>query len=304
MIAFEKILVFLEPLLILAVLLAFARGHYFKRLPATRNFLIFRFVSDVVLVAILNAPQVVGSITETRIDYVYFYAYWFSYLTAAVLIFLVLREIYSELMRPLPEIRRLGMIAFRWILCISGVIAVIVAVSSEMTPSHSFASILLYIAFLCARSVSILELCLLAFIVLTIHNLGRSFRSPLFGIVLGFGIQAAAEFVLYAIAKWQHVPLWSSPEAILQIMTTVVLVTWATYFLLPERQEEREVAIVPAQSPLIRWNDVAQALGHSTPRVAMGASSGFFLQDVERVVDRVLARNNPMDAANSGSKAG
>uniref|UniRef100_A0A7V4XTW3 Uncharacterized protein n=1 Tax=Acidobacterium capsulatum TaxID=33075 RepID=A0A7V4XTW3_9BACT len=87
-------------------------------------------------------------------------------------------------------------------------------------------------------------------------------------------------------------------------MTTCVLVTWITYFLLPERQEEREIAIIPVQSPLIRWNDVAQALGHSTPRVAIGASSGFFLQDVERVVDRVLARNNQLDAANSSTKAG
>jgi len=303
MIPAEKILVLLEPLLVLAVLLAFRKGRYGKRLPATRNFLLFRFITDCILVAIINVPHFV-KITEVHIDYTYFYAYWSTYLVSAVLIFLVLREIYGELMSPLPEIRRLGMVAFRWVLVISGVIGVVIAVSSVVSPAHTFAYTLIYIAELCVRSVSILELCLLAFIVLTIQNLGRSFRSPLFGISLGFGLQAAADFVMDAITKWQHSPVWSLPEFLVQVMTTCVLITWGVYFLLPERQEEREIAIIPVQSPLIRWNDVAQALGHSTPRVAMGASSGFFLQDVERVVDRVLARNNQLDAANSSTKAG
>ncbi len=303
MILAEKILVYLEPFLVLAVLLAFARGKYFKRLPATRNFLAFRFVSVCILEVLLIVPQMVH-INETIIDYVYFYTYWLTYLISAVLIFLVLREIYSELMRPLPEIRRLGMIAFRWVMIISGVIGVVIAFSSVFESSHSFASVLIYLSQLCVRSVSILELSLLAFIALTIQNLGRSFRSPLFGLALGFGIDAASTFVMTAIGEFRNAPVWSMPEFILQIFTTCVLATWVVYFLLPERQEEHAVAIIPVQSPLIRWNDVAQALGHSTPRVAMGASSGFFLQDVERVVDRVLARNSQMDAANSGSKVG
>jgi hypothetical protein len=303
MILAEKNLSLLEPLLLLAVLLAFGKGQYAKRLSATRNFLVFRFITSCVLVAILNAPHFIN-ITETHIDYTYFYAYWSTYLVSAVLIFFVLREVYSELMKPLPEIRRLGMLAFRWVLVISGVIGLVIAFSSLVAPSHNFAYTLIYISELCVRSVSILELCLLAFIVLTIQNLGRSFRSPLFGISLGFGIQAAADFLMDAITKWQHSPIWSFPEALVQILTTCVLITWVTYFLLPERQEEREIAIIPVQSPLIRWNDVAQALGHSTPRVAMGASSGFFLQDVERVVDRVLARNGQLDAADSSTKAG
>jgi|SRR5579875_627059 len=301
MILIEKILTLLEPLMVLAVLVAFAKSRYYKRLHAMRNFLFFRFISATILVAIINVPHFIR-VTETEIDYTYYYAYWFAYLTSAVLIFFVLREVYSELMHPLPEIRRLGMIAFRWIMVISGVMGVIIAVSSEITPNDSFPSLLMYVSELCVRSVSILELCLLAFLTLTVRNLGRSFRSPLFGIALGFGIQASADFVITAISQWKHVPIWSLPELILEILTTLVLVTWVTYFLLPERQEEQAVAIVPAQSPLIRWNDVAQALGHSTPRVAMGGSTGFFLQDVERVVDRVLARNGHLDAANSATK--
>jgi hypothetical protein len=299
----EKILVYLEPLFILIVLLAFSRGQYWKQLRATKAYFIFHFASVCVLSFLLTLPKLVR-ISETHIDYTYFYAYWGTYLISAVLIFFVLREVYSELMKPLPEIRRLGMMAFRWIMVISGVIGFVIAFSSALISSHSFASMLIYLSQLCVRSVSILELCLLAFIALTIKNLGRSFRSPLFGLALGFGMEAASEFVMTAVGQLRNAPVWSVPEFILQILTTLVLVTWVIYFLLPERQEEREIAIIPVQSPLIRWNDVAQALGHSTPRVAMGASSGFFLQDVERVVDRVLARNSQLDTANSSTKAG
>jgi hypothetical protein len=303
MILAEKILVYLEPLMILAVLLAFSKSRLWMHLRATKTYLTFHLVSICMLDFLLTLPHLV-KISETHIDYTYFYAYWGTYLVSSALIFFVLREIYGELMKPLPEIRRLGMMAFRWIMVVSGVIGFVIAFSSVLVSSHSFASVLIYLSQLCVRSVSILELCLLAFIALTIRNLGRSFRSPLFGLALGFGLEAASEFVMTAIGQLRNAQIWSGPEFILQILTTCVLATWATYFLLPERQEEHLVAIVPVQSPLIRWNDVAQALGHSTPRVAMGASSGFFLQDVERVVDNVLARNGQLDAANSGSKAG
>ena len=160
-----------------------------------------------------------------------------------------------------------------------------------MTPMHTFADRLFYTAGLCLHSVSVFELCLLAFIALTIHSLGRSFRSPLFGIALGLGIQAAADFVIFAITRWEHAKIWSVANLLSEVLTAIVLLTWTTYFLLPQRQEECGVITVPTPSPLIRWNDVAQALGHGSPRVAAGVSTGFFLQDVERVVDRVLARN-------------
>jgi len=303
MIMAEKFLVFLEPVLVLVVLLAFSKSQYGKRLRAVRTFLIFRLASVCVLISLLNLPHII-KISEVHIDYTYFYSYWSTYLISAVMIFFVLREIYSELMKPLPEIRRLGMMAFRWIMIVSGVIGSIIAVSSVMTPAHTLGSTLIYISELAVRSISVLELCLLAFIALTIQNLGRSFRSPLFGLALGLGLQSASDFVINTLNITLNSPVWSRPELIAQLFTTGVLVTWVAYFLLPERQEEREVAIIPVQSPLIRWNDVAQALGHSTPRVAMGASTGFFLQDVERVVDRVLARNNQLDAANSSTKAG
>ncbi|MGA7317663.1 MAG: hypothetical protein WBX22_27260, partial [Silvibacterium sp.] len=61
---------------------------------------------------------------------------------------------------------------------------------------------------------------------------------------------------------------------------------------LPEPEAEREAMTLPVSSSLIRWNEIAGALGHSTPHVAVGQSGAFFLQDVEKVVDKVLTKNS------------
>jgi len=302
MLTAEHFLVYAEPFLDLLVLLAFLKAGFSRRLPATRNYLYLRVGSAFLLNSMLFIQHVVP-IDVTTQCYMYFYAYWTLYLVGAVMIFLVIREVYSMLMQPVPQLRKLGMVVFRWVLVISGIIAAVIAVSAGIAPMHTFAQRLVYTAELCLHSVSVLELCLLAFIALTIHSLGRSFRSPLFGIALGLGIQAASDFLITAIVQFQHAKIWSSANLLSEALTTVVLLTWTTYFLLPERQEERVVITVPSPSPLIRWNDVAQALGHGSPRIAAGASTGFFLQDVERVVDRVLARNQ-LPETNSSTKVG
>ncbi len=304
MLAAEHYLVYAEPILTLVVFIAFLKAGYARRLPAMRNYLGMRVISTIILYSILELQHVIP-IAATTQCYIYFYSYWSMYLIGAILIFFVVREIYSELMRPVPHVRKLGLMAFRWVIAISVIFAAIFAVSAGVAPMHSYDARLVYLAQLCFHSVSVLELCLLAFVALTIHSLGRSFRSPLFGIALGLGIEAASTFLIDSVAIWQHAKVWSSANLMTEIVIMSVLLTWATYFLLPERQESVAMIPAPEPSPLIRWNDVAQALGHSSPRVAAGTSTGFFLQDVERVVDRVLARNHAaLDVKSSDSKVG
>jgi hypothetical protein len=49
---------------------------------------------------------------------------------------------------------------------------------------------------------------------------------------------------------------------------------------------------MPANSTIYRWNEIASALGHTGTRVAVQQpANSFFLSDVERVVEKVLARN-------------
>jgi hypothetical protein len=305
MLTAEHILVYVEPLLVLAVLIIFLKTGFARRLPAMRNYLVFRVGSAFLLNEVLLQLQHFVPVSATRQCAIYFFAYWSLYLVGAVLIFFVLREVFSILMQPVPQVRKLGMMAFHWAVAISGIVAVIIVASAGFSPKYTFAGRLVYATKMAMNSVSVLELCLLAFVALTIHSLGRSFRSPLFGVALGFGIQAAAEFIIIGYERWHQSGVWSSANFFLEASIVMVFFTWGAYFLLPEKVPAAQVQqFVPTPSPLIRWNDVAQALGHSSPRVAAGASTGFFLQDVEKVVDRVLAKNRVPEVKSSNSSVG
>jgi hypothetical protein len=49
--------------------------------------------------------------------------------------------------------------------------------------------------------------------------------------------------------------------------------------------------MVPANSTIFRWNEIATALGHTGTQVAVQPAGGFFLTDVEKVVDEALSRS-------------
>ena len=54
------------------------------------------------------------------------------------------------------------------------------------------------------RSVSILELCLLAFLCLSMNALHLSVRDMAFGIALGFGLMSANDFILSLVLVAQY----------------------------------------------------------------------------------------------------
>jgi hypothetical protein len=53
----------------------------------------------------------------------------------------------------------------------------------------------------------------------------------------------------------------------------------------------RRPLVMPANSTIYRWNEIASALGHPGTQVAVQPSNGFFLTDVEKVVEKVLSRS-------------
>jgi hypothetical protein len=279
-------LVLAEPWLNLLVLLVAIKTGIAKRFPAMSFYLVWRLVTCVALVFVLNAHHFITISVRTQ-TLTYIYGYWIAYIAGAVAVFFVVQEIFNQLMSPVPGLQRLGLIAFRWV----SVASVVISVGAVILPARERGDLFSSIASQIMRCASIMELCLLAFLALAIHSLGRSFRSPLFGIGLGFGCEAAAELIATALLV-RHPALYSTGNFILQIVTTVTFLTWSAYFLLPEPEAERSAVTLPVSSPLIRWNEIAKALGHSTPHVAVGQSGAFFLQDVEKVVDKILTKNS------------
>jgi len=282
----QEFLIRLEPVLLLIAGVAFLRSGSTRRLPALGAYFVVRGTTLLVLDGVLwRGMPPWGTVRYA----IYFYGYWLNYVVMAVAAFFVVQEVFKRVMEPVPGLRRLGLVAFRWV----SIVSVVISVGAIALPAGTKDAATYYLCQLgpdFMRCVSIMELCLLAFLALSIHTLGRSFRSRLFGIGLGFGVQAAAELI--ASALFARYPALSSPvNGFLQIVTTLVLVTWTAYFMVPEPLVERRMIVLPPTSAMARWNALAKGIGQ-TPDVAVAAQpSGFFLQDIEGVVDRVLAKN-------------
>ncbi|HTX40739.1 MAG TPA: hypothetical protein VMD25_02835 [Acidobacteriaceae bacterium] len=282
----QDLLVAAEPLFLIIAAIAFFRSGSARRLPALATYFALRAVSLVYLEAVY---YIGGPMWGHQLRYAaYFYGYWISYVASAVAIFFVVQEVFRNVLEPVPGLRRLGLLAFRWISIISAVIA-IGAIALPASVAATNGDRMGPIALQMMRYVSVMEICLLAFLALSVHAFGRSFRSRLFGIGLGFGIQAAMELITSALQA--GAAIHSVVNLAQQITTTAALVTWFTYFVLPEPREEQSIIVLPPQSALARWNALANGLGQAPQVATTQPASGFFLQDIEGVVERVLAKN-------------
>lgn len=292
----QDLLVGLEPVLLLLALVAFIKSGSARRYAALATYFGIRLVSLGIQQLVFRLGGGAAMHCGTPWYVAYFYTYWASYIVCAVAVFFVLQETFRKAMEPVPGLRRLGLIAFRWVALVSLIIALgTVALPALAAGAHSssvsrLADAVGVIGIQMVRCVSLLELCMLAFLALTIHTLGRTFRSRLFGISMGFGIDAATYLVVSALVG-THPTLASSANLMGQIGITVVLLTWTVYFAIPEPEAERNLIVLPPTSVLARWNGLAGGIGQAPALAPATAPTGFFLQDIEGVVDRVLARN-------------
>jgi hypothetical protein len=207
------------------------------------------------------------------------------YIASAITLFFVAIEVFRSALSPFSGLMKFGTVIFRWALVVSIII-------SLTTISYANRGILIIpeIADRLMRAVSILELCLLAFLCLSMNALRLSVRDIAFSISFGFGLLAANDFIGSSLVA-RNSSLTSPIQFVNQVITILALAVWAACFALPE--PVRKPVVLPANSTIYRWNEIASALGHTGTQVAVvqPASSSFFLTDVEKVVDKVLTRN-------------
>lgn len=277
-----------EPWLNLVALVLLLRSKSWKRFPAMTTYLGFRCFTDAILFFILEAPNFLSISARTQ-TLSYIYTYDICYLLGAVAVFFALQEVFKAAMDPVPGLQRLGLMVFRWASVVM-VIAVIVMVPLPAARGEHGIWLASSIDIQLIRCVSVLEIGLLVFLAFSIHTLGRSFRGRVFGIGLGFGLEAVGELISSVMLTGSQ-SIWSLGNLLLMSAGIAALFIWGTYFLLPETAEDRAPVTLPVTSPLLRWNAIAGALGQRPAHVALGAtSSAFFLQDVEKVVDKFLAK--------------
>lgn len=215
---------------------------------------------------------------------VYFFVYWANYIVSAVLLYFVCLEIFRSALTSLPGLLKFGVVIFRWAVLVS-----VIVTASSISFAHRGLMILPDIGIALMRSVSLLELCLLAFLCLSMNALKLSVRDLAFGLSLGFGLMSTNDF-LFASLVSRYASLTAPLQFGYQGVILFSLGTWVAYCALPE--PARKPIVVQINSTIYRWNEIASALGHTGTQVAVQQPAhSFFLTDVENVVEKVLNRN-------------
>ena len=266
-----------------ALAILFFRKGLQRRFQAMGNYLALRAISTPVLMLLLYLESKPWG-RDFHIGQVYYFGFFATYLASTVLLFFICIEVFRSALAAFPGIAKLAIVIFRW----AAVVSMIVSLTS-ISYAHKGVSIIVDVSYGLMHSVSVLELCLLAFLCLSMNALRLTVREVAFGIALGFGLMSSDEFVL---AAWgSRLASWNEPvQFVYESLILVTLAIWMVYSILPE--PARKPVLMPASSTIHRWNEIASALGHTGTQVAVQQpANSFFLSDVERVVEKVLARN-------------
>jgi hypothetical protein len=252
-----------------------------RRFPAMGAYLALRVASAPILVLLF-----LGQARHWFNDYCfmcYFFAFWAVYIASAILLYFICVEVFRSVLSAFTGLMRLGTLIFRWVAFVS----VVVSFSTLKVPQYRV-MVVPQIATGLMRPVSILELCLLTFLCLSMNSLRLSTRDIGFGISLGFGILSANDFV-QSLLTTMYTSLTDPIQFVGEGVLLAGLGLWVVYFALPE--PVRKPVMMPVNSTILRWNEIASALGHTGTQVAVQPTGGFFLTDVEKAVESALARN-------------
>ena len=249
---------------------------------AMRAYLLINAIGGMLVCAFLSFPRLLAGANELVVYCTFFLV---AYGLSGVLTFLTAQQIFRDALEPLPGLRRLALVVFRWVAVVSVVLSLLIAIVPLIAHSQPLQITVLQ----AMRCVSIVEFCLLAFILLSAQALGISWRSRIVGLTLGFGVLAVVDTVcfMFLLRTSSHLLSWI---VVRQTGSAVAAALWLVYLLRPE---PNRIAVSQKSAQLQRWNEIAVALGKPVPHVALGQPepSPFFLQDVEAMVDRVLSRN-------------
>ena len=176
----------------------------------------------------------------------------------------------------------MGTTVFRW-----AAIASVLVTATTLTSITFGPQALVQIGVQMMRCVGTAELCLLAFLMLSMKAIGLSPRSRPFGMALGLGIMAATDCIESTVAA-VHLTMSPAMQTIFESASVVTLGLWIAYSALPE--PARKPITVAVNSAIYKWDQIASALGHKGTQVAVQPSPSFFLVDVEKVVERAFVR--------------
>ena len=251
----------LSPILCVAIVYLLVRAKMARAYAYLLALLSTKAFSTCGLLALL---YLVGhGVSKFKVYPVYFYLYWSSFAIEAILSLFVIYGIFLLAMDPLPGLKKLGVLIFRWV----GAISIAVALGVAFTPHASGIKFMTATVTQLQQTSSILTLCLLLFVCFAIRPMGLSYRSRIFGVSLGLGMLATASLCTAAMISHSG-DMYTTLSIVAGIAECSALLTWSTYFAIPEPQ--RKMILLPTTSPFLRWNQISMVLGDEPGYVALG----------------------------------
>jgi hypothetical protein len=255
---------------------------YHRKLLAQFRFLAWFFVFVTVKAAVLFICYRYSS----QQSWTYYAAYWVGTALQDIFMIPVLYEIFCAAFKPFAGLQDLAKVLFKWAAACIFFVGFVVFVTTPASQPTRFNLLVVGVNDF-ERIVRVMECGLLMFLFIGSHHLGVSKRNRVFGFALGFGIDAFFQLVLYSALANSHISKMPRLAQMLPMVYFASLLIWVAYLVQPERQ--REPLHIPLSSPLLRWNEVALALGH-TGQVAIGGAPEPFMPTVERMVEQVMQK--------------
>lgn len=214
----------------------------------------------------------------------YFYLYWVLTCIQLLLQFGVMYEVFVSILKPYAALIDLGKMLFTWATLFLLITATMTAFGTTDTNLARCVAAVQHVE----RGILLIQCGLLLLFFLFERRLGLSWRS--YGISIGIGLGVSSGLTLMFSYMREHFVAWSSAiDTSDNLAATAVVVFWAVCLYLPE-PKKKNVLDSPAKLIFQRWNDALASspfASHGTLAMASGES---FLPNVERTVERVMAR--------------
>src|ERR1022692_340312 len=241
-----------QPILQSVVAVVLWRRELHKKFPVFFLFLL----AQVAIFAVIFPLWLAGNNDWLTGNYtLYFGLYWLGEAVNAVLGFKVIYEVFLDVFRPYHTLKDLGTLLFRWAGIVMLLVSVVVAFSNSSDQSplvHAITTL--------QRSVLIVQLGLILFLILFARFLGVSWKQVSFGIALGFGLFAGVELMLMVLKSGGLVG-----QGIFNLIDMVTydfaILVWLGYSL--SRKTVREVAVNHLQTQ--RWEQSLADLQDPAP---------------------------------------
>ncbi|MGO8983356.1 MAG: hypothetical protein ACLPHI_13575 [Terriglobales bacterium] len=268
-----------QPILQSAVALILWRRNLAKKFPVFFVFVLAQLANFAVMFPLWLA----GNYDWFTGNYaLYFGLFWLGEAINAILGFKVIHEVFLDVFRPYHTLKDLGTLLFKWAGVVMLLVSVVVAFSNSYDRSplvHSITTL--------QRSVRMVQLGLILFLLFFARFLGVSRKQISFGISLGFGLFAGVELLLYALNSGGFVRQ-GVMNMVNMVSYNLAIFIWLGYSL--SRKTVREAGVNHLQTQ--RWEQSLADLQHPV-------ASDSLIPMFEGMVERAFSRSSNLESIES-----